>query len=321
VVYVWERKEQAMAVGKQTKSDQDKIQGTWRVVNFCLPGVKQDEMLAAIWDHFKKQTTTFSGDEVHIDTGIPNQSVEPARFKLSPEHGPKQIDLIALRDANNPKDNLWGPGIYKFEDDKLWVCIAPPGGKRPSDFSTKDGADQSGLLVLERVPGKANYQGPAVPAQARKAIPLGRTWSGSHSGETKPEQIVVRTEKEWALVWKKSQDSRELLTPPKVDFDKEMVLAVFLGSKPSGGHAIAITEVACDKLEMSVQVRTTLPTGNGAVELKETRPYCLVVVQRFDGVISFLRAVGEMPAAAAVEGFNPMAVGPQGFSSTKRQRR
>jgi uncharacterized protein (TIGR03067 family) len=221
VVYVWERKEQAMAVGKQTKSDQDKIQGTWRVVNFCLPGVKQDEMLAAIWDHFKKQTTTFSGDEVHIDTGIPNQSVEPARFKLSPEHGPKQIDLIALRDANNPKDNLWGPGIYKFEDDKLWVCIAPPGGKRPSDFSTKDGADQSGLLVLERVPGKANYQGPAVPAQARKAIPLGRTWSGSHSGETKPEQIVVRTEKEWALVWKKSQDSRELLTPPKVDFDKE----------------------------------------------------------------------------------------------------
>ncbi|MGV7643070.1 protease complex subunit PrcB family protein, partial [Mycobacterium kansasii] len=60
------------------------------------------------------------------------------------------------------------------------------------------------------------------------------------SGVSRPEQVVARTEPEWRALWERHAPGR---TPPAVDFSKNMVVAVFLGSRPSGGYQVQITGV------------------------------------------------------------------------------
>lgn len=76
-------------------------------------------------------------------------------------------------------------------------------------------------------------------------------------GHQRPDELVIRTKDDLARVW--ANDGRKDFPPP-VDFEKEMVIAVFSGEK-SAGH----------KIEIQVVVRE--PEGKkGLVLFKETRP-------------------------------------------------
>ena len=49
------------------------------------------------------------------------------------------------------------------------------------------------------------------------------------------EQIVARTPAEWQTVWQRHAPGRPA---PSVDLAKNMIVAVFLGSRPSGGVGV-----------------------------------------------------------------------------------
>ena len=55
------------------------------------------------------------------------------------------------------------------------------------------------------------------------------------SGIDTPQQTVARTAAEFEALWKKHAPGQ---TVPTVDFTKQMVLAVFLGTRPTGGFSV-----------------------------------------------------------------------------------
>ena len=57
------------------------------------------------------------------------------------------------------------------------------------------------------------------------------------SGQQSAKQVTVRTDAEWNALWK---DHAPTARMPAVDFTSDMVVGIFLGSKPSSGHGVEI---------------------------------------------------------------------------------
>ncbi len=82
---------------------------------------------------------------------------------------------------------------------------------------------------------------------------------------------------EFARLWKMAHgsDGKPL---PKVDFSKDYVIAVFAGSKPSGGHAIAVDAVTDTKGGCTIDIKVTNPGSACVVTQALTSPYQMIVV-------------------------------------------
>ncbi len=86
-------------------------------------------------------------------------------------------------------------------------------------------------------------------------------------------RMVLRSPGEWADVWTQWQANRwPKSDPPEVDFQEEMVLLAVLGTRGSGGYAIAIDSMTETADEVVVHVRTAAPGENCVVTQALTRP-------------------------------------------------
>jgi uncharacterized protein (TIGR03067 family) len=68
------------------------------------------------------------------------QSMLDATFTLDPSHSPPHIDYVNRSGKNKGKAQA---GIYEIEGNTLRICVAPPGGARPKDFTSKKGDGRS----------------------------------------------------------------------------------------------------------------------------------------------------------------------------------
>ena len=71
-------------------------------------------------------------------------------------------------------------------------------------------------------------------------------------------QATVRTAAEWEALWRLHGGER---TRPAVDFGKEMVVAVFMGSRPTAGFSVEIVGTRVDGPALVVQYRETRPAA------------------------------------------------------------
>jgi len=90
-------------------------------------------------------------------------------------------------------------------------------------------------------------------------------------------QVTVRSAAEWEKLWR--QHAGERARPP-VDFAKETVLAVFLGSRPTAGFSIEIAGTRQDGPTLIVQYRETRPAAGGIVAQVLTSPYHIVAISK-----------------------------------------
>ena len=111
---------------------------------------------------------------------------------------------------------------------------------------------------------------------------------GNFSGIQTASEIVVTNAAQWAEVWTKHSAQRTPKEePPTVDFEKETVLFVALGSKPTGGHRVEIAEVrqSGDKTEVLVKIRAPRPGGFSIQAV--TAPYHAVAISKVKGPVTF----------------------------------
>ena len=100
---------------------------------------------------------------------------------------------------------------------------------------------------------------------------------GYRSGIRAPLQIVARNQSEWNALWRQHVSSDPSSRPPPVvDFDKEVVVALFLGDKPTGGYDVQISRAEQSSDALTIYYREKTPPPGGMVTQALTQPFHIV---------------------------------------------
>jgi hypothetical protein len=97
---------------------------------------------------------------------------------------------------------------------------------------------------------------------------------------------VARTPAEWSALWTSHGGEG---APAAVDFSTQMVAAVFLGSRPTGGHRVDIVSTRRDGETLVVEYLERAP-GRGDIAIQVlTAPFHVVRLPRHAGPVRFER--------------------------------
>ena len=109
------------------------------------------------------------------------------------------------------------------------------------------------------------------------AVPVRSIDQGFDSQMDDARQATARSAVEWEKLWRQHAGERGR---PAVDFGKEIVVAVFLGSRPTAGFSIEIVGTREDGAGLVVQYRETRPPAGGITAQVLTSPYHIVAVPK-----------------------------------------
>jgi hypothetical protein len=136
--------------------------------------------------------------------------------------------------------------------------------------------------------------GAAVFAAATPGWPDGQpvTFStvarGSQSGIRESLQVLIRSDPEWADLWRRH--TAPVLPPPpvpQIDFGHQMVIGVFIGKRPSGGHEVEVVDVREAAGRLAVRYRGKIPPAGMLTTQALTYPYHLIRLRRSDLPVAF----------------------------------
>jgi hypothetical protein len=108
-------------------------------------------------------------------------------------------------------------------------------------------------------------------------IPFQTVARGSRSGIRESLQTVARSQIEWEALWQKHVSSQS--NPPSlpaVDFSNEIVVAVFLGEKPTGGYGIEIISADPSDGPLTVSFNEKGPRSGDMQIQAFTQPFHIV---------------------------------------------
>ena len=125
-------------------------------------------------------------------------------------------------------------------------------------------------------------------------VPFSTLAKGLASGVGQPTQIVVRSQNEWTALWSRHMRAPSAPPPPpSVDFSRDMVVALFMGERPTGGYAIEVTRIERTDAGLAVHYRTTRPDPSAMQMQVLTQPFHLITLLRVDDSVMF---VAESPS-------------------------
>ncbi|WP_162937356.1 protease complex subunit PrcB family protein [Indioceanicola profundi] len=161
------------------------------------------------------------------------------------------------------------------------------------------GAVLSGCLVLVPLAGcgGAGAWLAGEPTQTAGARPAGSvpglvgrgTWTGQISLATRPTFLVARTPEEWQALW----DLVGQPVPGQLP-DDLMALAIFIGTRTTGGYEVHITNVRMERRtgqrdRLLVEYRERNPDRDERTAQTLTSPYTIVLVDRTDATARYAR--------------------------------
>ncbi len=120
-------------------------------------------------------------------------------------------------------------------------------------------------------------EGPSSIADSQQSaviVPFTKIVSGSQSQVSRRVNYVITSSAELNELWKMVDTTA---TPPNIDFEKDAVIAVFAGERPTTGYAIEVSNVV-DSNTRLVSITLTKPDGNCMTGQSLTTPYEIVAV-------------------------------------------
>jgi hypothetical protein len=111
---------------------------------------------------------------------------------------------------------------------------------------------------------------------------------GQYSGIEEKKYVIVTSQEEWEILWEKVH---KFITPapdlPVTDFASDIVLGVFMGTRPTGGYSIEIDELrACDDRIRAI-VKSRSPEPEDMVTTALTQPYHIIRFEATEWEIEF----------------------------------
>lgn len=107
---------------------------------------------------------------------------------------------------------------------------------------------------------------------------------GAQSGVEEPRTVAIRSADEWSALWKEHAPGTKA---PAIDWKESMVLAVFLGTRPSAAHGVEISQVDVRESEIIVTYRVTAPGPSDMVAQVLTFPFHMVRTEARSGKVTF----------------------------------
>ncbi len=127
------------------------------------------------------------------------------------------------------------------------------------------------------------------------SLPVRTLAKGAFGGIFEPKQEVIREQALWEKLWARHTVTSKPAEPaPKVDFSKEIVIAVTMGRRNTGGYAIEITKVEPTSGKLRVTVAEKAPSPGSMAIQTLTAPFHFVAVPKSDLPVEFMG--GKAPA-------------------------
>jgi len=112
---------------------------------------------------------------------------------------------------------------------------------------------------------------------------------------------LVTNEAQLLSLWNLAHSSQLTVPPvPRVDFQRETVVAIFLGTRSTGGYSVTVQQVSEENGELYLDVVLASPAPGAITTQALTSPWAMVRVQRGGYPVAWLRdpATGNLIAAA-----------------------
>lgn len=100
---------------------------------------------------------------------------------------------------------------------------------------------------------------------------------GDQSNIDGAKQVLVRTDAEWTKLWQQHAGERPR---PAVDFSKEMIVGVFMGSRPNAGFSTAVVSATAGNGALIVRYSETMPAPGRVAAQVLTFPFHLVAIPK-----------------------------------------
>ena len=136
------------------------------------------------------------------------------------------------------------------------------------------------------LPTEATTTAPATLLQVVNVV------GGVMSDEDEARNVVARSDAEWQDLWSNLGVRGNM---PNVTFDNTMIVAVFLGSRPSAGYSVEVVNAVLDGDVLYVQYAERQPQPGSANAAVETTPYAVAGVPMFAGEVRFQQIEAEAP--------------------------
>jgi hypothetical protein len=118
----------------------------------------------------------------------------------------------------------------------------------------------------------AGCMGTVIPQE----LPVTMLAQGHQSMQTEERFEWVTQSETFHALWNTAQAA----PPPSLDFERDGVVAVFMGERPTGGHSIQVERVALRDGELLVEVLLRSPGAGCLTTQALTQPYQMVSVPR-----------------------------------------
>ena len=112
--------------------------------------------------------------------------------------------------------------------------------------------------------------------QSVAAVPFTEIAHGSHATVLARTNYLIVSSTELGKLWKMVDAKGKV---PAIDFNTKSVIAVFAGSKPTGGYAITVSKVE-DARTRKVTILVTKPGSNCVLAQSVAAPYQLIEVSK-----------------------------------------
>jgi hypothetical protein len=108
-------------------------------------------------------------------------------------------------------------------------------------------------------------------------------WRGLSSAVERPGTAVARTQEDWLQLW----DLTGQPAPRELDVGAEVALAIFLGTRRSGGYQPRIVRITEDEAGRTVEWRELAPDKGAVVVQVITTPWLIAILPAGEGAIRF----------------------------------
>ncbi|MDQ1329264.1 MAG: Protease complex subunit PrcB family protein [Candidatus Poribacteria bacterium] len=232
------------------------------------------------------------GEEIEMTIVLHNRTDEPVNLTFN---SGKNYDFIVKKLPENKEVWRWSEG--KFFTEALMSMMLDPGERKTFVFkwNQKDNDSkkiESGTYKVEALIAS----NPEIFANSVKIkiedVKLDSEFEtitkGTQSGYNKRDSLVIKDQAEWEKIWNlHTSNLDQIPRVPKVDFNTDMVIAIFRGEFRTSGYLTEITQIneSNDKIEVTV---TETDEVKGMVLDVLTYPYHIIKVKKSDLPVNFI---------------------------------